>query len=218
MKDNRLGEIGAIVTGVSVTAFALAMIISLVSGVNTANVSYFVCMFIAVGYIMFAASLAVTGKGKPLSAAGLAGLAFSVVYAVFILVVYYAMITTVRMNNALGEETLSVISYERLGSLFFNYDLLGYGFMSLSTFFAGFTVAPKTKGDAALRMLMWIHGIFFVMCFLMPMFPVFTPDMAGGEIAGTAILLVWCVYFLPICILGWRYFKGKTTIKGSRRK
>ena len=217
LKDNKLGKIGAIVTGVSVAVFALAMLVRLAAGLNTAFVSYFVCIFIAVGYIMFAAALATPRKDKSLSASGLAGLAFSVVYAVLIFVVYYAMLTTVRMNGTLGDEALSVISYERLGSLFFNYDLLGYGFMGLSTFFIGFTVTPKNKGDAALRLLLWIHGIFFVSCFLMPMFPVFTPGMSGGDVIGTLVLLVWCAYFLPICILGWRYFKG-INAQDSRRK
>jgi len=217
LTNNKLGKTGAIVTGVSVAAFALAMLFFLISGANTTFVSYIVCMFIAIGYIMFAASLAAPSKSRPLTAVGLAGLAFSVVYAVLIFIVYYAMLTTVRTNNTLGEETLSIINYEHLGSLFFNYDLLGYGFMGLSTFFIGFTVKPKSKGDAALRLLLWIHGIFFVSCFLMPLFPVFTPDMAGGDIIGTIVLLVWCVYFLPICILGWRYFRGGT-VKSSRKK
>lgn len=207
MTNTKLGKIGAIIMGASVVAFALAMIIGLVSGWNTAFVSYFVCVFIAVGYIMFAAALAAPSKDKPLMAAGLAGLAFSVVYAVLIFIAYYAMLTTVRMNGTLGEETLSIISYEHLGSLFFNYNLLGYGFMGMSTFFIGFTVTPKNKGDTALRLLLWIHGIFFVSCFLMPMFPLFTSDMAGGDVIGTLVLLVWCAYFLPISILGGRYFK-----------
>jgi len=209
MANNKLGRIGAIVTGASVAAFALAIFISLVSELNTLYVSYFVCMFIAVGYIIFAAALAAPSKDRPLTAAGLTGLAFSVVYAVLIFIVYYAMLTTVRMNSALGEETLSIISHEHLGSLFFNYDLLGYGFMGLSTFFIGFTVKPKDKGDTTLRLLLWIHGIFFFQCLLTPMFPVFTPQMANGYVIGSLALLVWCAYFLPICVLGWRYFKSE---------
>ena len=102
---------------------------------------------------------------------------------------------------------VTVEGKKHLGSLFFNYDLLGYGFMGLSTFFIGFTVIPNNKGDKAFRLLLWIHGIFFVSCLLMPMFPIFTPDMADGEIIGTLVLLVWCAYFLPICVLGWKYFR-----------
>ena len=204
--NEKIGKIGAMITGVSVALFALSMIVGLLSGLDTSLVSYFVCIFIAVGYILLTAAFVSPKKENPLSATGLAGLAFAIVYALFIFIVYYAMLTTVRMNGTLREETLSIISYERLGSLFFNYDLLGYGFMGLSTFFVGFTVIPKTKGDRALSLLLWIHGVFFVSCFLMPMFPLFTPDMDGGEIIGTLVLLVWCAYFLPICVLAWGYF------------
>ena len=193
--------------GASVAAFAIAMLAGFASGLNTAFVSYFVCIFIAIGYILFAAALAAPGKDKPLTAAGIAGAAFSVIYAALIFVVYYAMLTTVRMNVTLDKETLSIISYEHLGSLFFNYDLLGYGFMGLSTFFIGFTITPRNRGEKVLRLLLWIHGIFFISCLFMPMFPVFTPDMAGGVIIGTLILLVWCAYFLPVCVLGWKYFR-----------
>ena len=206
MADGKLGRIGAVVAGASVVLFALAMLAGLVCRLNTAFMCYFVCIFIAIGYILLATAFVAPQKEKPLTAMGLAGLAFAVVYALFIFIVYYSMLTTVRMNVALSEEALSIISYEHLGSLFFSYDLLGYGFMGLSTFFIGFTVVPKNKGDRALRLLLWIHGIFFVSCFIIPMLPIFTNDMAGGDIIGTLVLLVWCVYFLPICVLGWRYF------------
>lgn len=42
MADAKLGKIGAVVTGASVTAFALAMLVGLISGLNTSMVSYFV--------------------------------------------------------------------------------------------------------------------------------------------------------------------------------
>lgn len=206
MTNQKTGKIGAAVTGTSVAVFAIAMIVGLVSGLNTSVVSYFVCIFIAIGYIPFTAALASPEKGRPLTAAGLAGVAFAAAYAVLIFIVYFAMLTTVRMNSTLSSETLSVISYEHAGSLFFNYDLFGYGLMGLSTFFIGFTIVPKRKGDKALRVLLWIHGIFFLSCLLMPLFPVFTPDMPGGKVIGTLVLLVWCSYFLPVCVLGWRYF------------
>jgi hypothetical protein len=205
MANIKIGKIGAIVAGVNVAVFAV-MCVGLALGLDTTAVGVFFCMFLAIGYVMFAAALAAPSKDEPLTAAGLAGLAFSVIYAILVLIVYYATLTTVRLHGALGEEMLSIISIKHLGSLFFNYDILGYGFMALSTFFIGFTIIPKTKGDRVLRLLLWIHGIFFVPCFLFPMFPVFTPDMAGGNVIGALLLVVWCAYFLPICILGWRHF------------
>ena len=209
MKNEKFGRVGAIVTGLNVSVFALDMIARLIIGYKTVMVSYIVCIFIAVGFIMLSVSFTSIQKDRQYTAVGYAGIAFAVVYALLIFIVYYAMLTTVRMNDALSNEALSILSYEHLGSLFFNYDLLGYGFMGLSTFFTGFTITGKTKSIKALRLLLWIHGIFFISCFVMPMFPVFTADMQGGEIIGTVVLLIWCVYFLPICILSWKYFKKK---------
>ena len=43
----------------------------------------------------------------------------------------------------------------------FNYDLLGYGMMALSTFFIGLSVQADSKADKWMKALMMIHGIFF---------------------------------------------------------
>jgi len=205
MKNSTIGKIGAAITGVSVAAFALAMLIEIVTGLRTASVSYFVCIFIAVGTIIFSAAIIGRNKDKQTTAAGLAGIAFAVVYAVLIFIVYYAMLTTVRLNQTLSDEAMSIINYERLGSLFFNYDLLGYGFMALSTFFVGFTVNPVSNGDRVFQRLLWIHGVFFLSCLIIPMTGAFSAETS--PVFGMAVLEVWCVYFLPVCILGWKYFR-----------
>ena len=122
-------------------------------------------------------------------------------------VVYFAQCTTVNLHPELDKEVLSIIDYGSTGSLFFNYDLLGYGFMALATFFVGFTVDKSRKGGKALAMLLKIHGIFFPCCLIIPMFPVFTSGT--DSIYGIILLVFWCVYFLPICVLGYRYFREK---------
>ncbi len=101
---------------------------------------------------------------------------------------------------------LSIIDFSKLGSLFFNYDLLGYGIMALSTFFLSFIVDTTNNKNKTLQRLLIIHGIFFPSCFIVPMFPIF--NVNTGNIAGTILLEIWCVYFLPICILGYKYFQN----------
>lgn len=73
--------------------------------------------------------------------------------------------------------------------MLFNYDLLGYGMMALSTFFIGLSMNPISKADKWLKCLMMVHGVFFISCFIMPMTGVFT-DMASGETGngGTIIM------------------------------
>ncbi len=200
MNNTAMGKIGTILTGISVFAFALSMLLGSIFASCLSSI------FIAIGFIFFMVSIAAVNKDPEKKAIGLTGLAFSAIYAVIIFLVYYAECTTVRMNGTLSEEALSIISYGHAGSLFFNYDQLGYGFMGLSTFLIAFTIIPQTKGDRALRMLMWIHGIFFPFCLIFPLFPLFTENNAGSDLMGVLILEFWCLYFLPICILGYRYF------------
>lgn len=196
-----VGKTGAAVTGLAVLAFALSMVIA-----PSIFVSCFASMFIAIGFVPFMCALFAVNKQPQYKAVGYTGIAFAVVYVVIILLVYYAQCTTVRMNTALSEETLSIISYGHLGSLFFNYDLLGYAFMGLSTFLIGFTVQANTKPQKVLQWMLWLHGVFFISCLLMPLFPVFKADT--GSAVGTILLEIWCLYFLPVCILGYRYFQN----------
>ena len=136
------------------------------------------------------------------------GLAFAIIYAVLILLVYYAQTTSVRLDG-LNEQAVHILDYQR-GGLLFNYDLLGYGMMALSTFFIGLSMEPDCKADKWLKYLMMVHGVFFISCFVMPMTGAFT-NMADGDVgnAGTIALLAWCVYFLPISVLSYKHFSKK---------
>lgn len=197
-----VGRYSAGITGLAVLAFAISMVVGLFT--PTLFASCFASIFIAIGFVPFMCSLGAVNPGEDRKAVSLAGVAFGIIYATIILLVYYAECTTVRMNPALGPEVLSIISYGRVGSLFFNYDLLGYAFMALSTFLMGYTVNPRDRGDKALQWLLWLHGLFFFSCLLAPLFPIFTGDSSDNT--GMIALEFWCAYFLPICILGYRYF------------
>lgn len=202
MNNRTVGKIGAFVTGLAVLAFAISMVFGLY--INALFASCLSSVFIAIGFILLSVSLSACNENPEKKAVGAVGVAFSVIYAVLIFIVYYSEITTVRMNGALSKEALSIISYDYLGSLFFNYNLLGYAFMGLATFFIGFSVIPKDKGDKVFRGMLWGHGVFFISCFIVPMLPVFTTETSS--IVGTVLLETWCAYFLPVCILGYRYF------------
>jgi hypothetical protein len=166
--------------------------------------SYFVCMFLPLGYIMMAAGLRSECASDRRAAADV-GLVFSAVYAVLILLVYDAQTTTVWLEE-LNEQAVRILNYAK-GGLMFNYDLLGYGMMALSTFFIGLSIRAENKPDLWLKRLMIIHGVFFLSCFIMPMTGMFTHMSDGSNGSGGGIaLLFWCVYFLPIGILAYRHF------------
>lgn len=202
----KVGKIGALLTGSSILIFALSMIFSLISENNWTFLSYFSCMFLAIGYIIFACSVYSVNKNDDKKALGVVGVTFGVIYCILIFIVYYSQCTTVNLEPNLSAETLSIIDYSKLGSLFFNYDLLGYGFMALSTFFLAFIVDTTNNKNKLLQRLLLIHGIFFPSCFIVPMFPIFNANT--GNVVGTILLEIWCAYFLPICILGYKYFQN----------
>ncbi|MBR4539850.1 MAG: hypothetical protein IKO52_13555 [Clostridia bacterium] len=164
-------------------------------------------MFLPMGYIMMAAGLRHESQADRRVAADI-GMIFSAVYAVLILLVYFAQTTSVRLEN-LNEQAQSILDFKR-GGLIFNYDLLGYGMMALSTFFIGLSMKAEGKTDKWLKALMMIHGVFFIGCFIMPMTGMFL-GMADGETSngGVIALIVWCVYFLPIGILSYKHFSNR---------
>lgn len=188
---------GAAVVAVTVFLFAVCIITGFPFW------SYLVCMFLPLGCIMTAAGFRHESAGEVRVAADI-GLVLSAVYAVLVLLVYYAQTTTVRLED-LNDQAAGILDYRR-GGLLFNYDLLGYGIMALSTFFTGLSVKAGSRPDLWLKRLLMIHGVFFISCFFMPMTGMFTGMSGGTDRGGQIALLFWCVYFFPIGVLEWRHF------------
>ncbi len=200
---NRLiPRIGAAIVTITVFLFAIFMLVDFPFG------SYLVCMFLPIGYIMMTAGFHYESTEEQRVSANI-GMIFSGIYTVLIFLVYFAQATTVRLEE-LNEQAINILDFQR-GGLIFNYDLLGYGMMALSTFFIDLSIKSDSKSDKWLKRLMMLHGVFFISCFIMPMTGVFT-SMANGENSngGTIALLFWCAYFLPIGALSFLHFgKGK---------
>ena len=194
-----IARIGAAIVTVSVFLFALCMIVDFTFG------SYLVCMFLPLGYLMTAAGFQ-HESGEDRRVAANVGVVLAAIYATLILLVYFAQTTSVR-TEALNEQAAKVLDYRR-GGLLFNYDLLGYGMMALSTFFIGLSMQAERRADKWLKALLMIHGVFFLSCFVLPMTGMFSGMADGGAgNGGTIALLCWCVYFLPVGILSWLHFR-----------
>lgn len=195
---NKLGKIGSLINAISVVLFAICMILPFDFG------SYFVCIFISIGFIMMIAAFEDECNENTRVAGKIASI-FAGVYAVLILIVYFTQCTTV-LNENLSNEAMKILNYKYMG-LLFNLDLLGYGIMALSTFFIGLTIEVKSKKDKVLKILLLIHGIFFIGCLIMPMTGVFVNFAGETSIGGIIALEFWCLYFLPISILAYLHFK-----------
>ena len=197
--NRTIPQIGAAIVTITVFLFVVCMIADFSFG------SYFVCMFLPLGYIMMAVGFQYESYENRRVPANV-GVAIGVIYAVLIFLVYFAQTTSVRLED-LNEQAIQILDFQR-GGLLFNYDLLGYGMMALSTFFIGLSINPNSKMDKWLKYLMMVHGVFFISCFIMPMTGMFT-GMAGGEAGngGTIALLGWCAYFLPVGVLAYKHFQ-----------
>lgn len=196
--NKQIGKIGSLVNVFTVASFAICMLISFDFG------SYFVSMFIALSFIIMIASFEEECSNEN-KVAGKVALTLAGVYATLILIVYFTQCTTV-MNEQLTNDAMQILNYKYRG-LLFNIDLLGYGIMALSTFFIGLTVNVKNKKDKILKLLLIIHGIFFISCLLMPITGIFTNIEGTTSIGGVIALEIWCLYFLPIGILSYLHFK-----------
>jgi len=196
--NRKIGMYSAIINVFAVIAFAIFILTGFSFG------SYLASMLIAYSFVPLICSFSWHGRPET-ETAGKTAMIFAGMYATFILLIYFTQVTTLR-NEVLTEQAMSLLDYTAFG-WFFNLNLLGYGLMSLATFFAGLTVEIKTTADKALKYLLLIHGIFVVSGIIMPILGIFT-GMEGADFIGTIILLFWCAMFTPIGILSFKYFKG----------
>lgn len=190
----------SLVTLAAVVVFAVSMI------VGDSSVSYLASMMIAWGFIPMIGAF-VSYSEKELKAVSYTALAFAAIYATLIMIVYFAQLTVVRLAD-LSLPIAQILDYQQYG-LFFSYNLLGYGFMALATFFIGLSFKAASKADKALKLLLLVHGLFAISCLVIPMLGIFSSDMADGGLIGILVLEFWCVYFIPVCILSFLHFKNQ---------
>ena len=199
--NKTIAKAGSGIVTVTVFLFALFLIINCPAGY------YFVCLILPLGFIMMTAGLQSECENDRKVAANI-GLILAAVYSMFIMLVYFAQLTTVN-NEKLTEQAAKLLEFGKFG-LIFNYDLLGYGIMALSTFFTGLSIKAKDKTDKWLKALMVIHGVFFFSCTFMPMTGIFSKMSSGGDgLGGRLALVAWCVYFLPVGTLSFLHFRKR---------
>ena len=196
--NRKIGMIGSLVNALTVLGFAVFLLTGFKFGY------YFICIFLSISFVCMIAAFDAecTEENK---VAGKVSMMFAAIYATYIMLVYFTQCTTVR-NETLTGDVLKILDYSNL-SLMFNIDLLGYGIMALSTFFIGLTIRVKNKKDKALKILLLVHGIFFLSCLIMPMTGMFVGSGGSTSNGGIMALEVWCIYFFPIGILSWLHFK-----------
>lgn len=197
-----LGAFAGIVVAAATVAFAVSMLI------GNPPLSWGTSLVLSWGYVVLASSFAAEAS-EARKAAAYSGLAFSVLYAGFVGVVYFVQLTTV-LQGKVSADVLMVLSYAEHGSLMFDLDLFGYAMLAASTFFVGLSMVARSRPDRILQILLMLHGVFAPACVLLPIFDVFgSMNGAVGDSVGVAVLLFWCAYFLPVALLAFVHFRAE---------
>lgn len=194
--NRSMGMYAAAVNFLAVLGFAVCML----AGSSFGN--YLSSMAIAFSFVVMICALAHYGN-EDSRVPGLAGIVFGGMYALCNLIVYYVQLTVV-LQGPLSEQAASLLDFEQFG-LIFNLDMLGYCLMSLSTFFASFTIQVKSRAGQWLKWLLRIHGIFAISCFVVPFLGLFSTASSGNDMSGVLVLEFWCLYFAPISALSLLY-------------
>jgi len=195
--DRNISLTGGALNFAGVLGFAAAMLFLPV------GFSYFFSILIAWGLVLMLAGFARTAPAGR-TVASTCALVFGGMYALCNTIVYFVQLSVVA-TTPLGAQAAALLDFQQFG-MFFSLDLLGYGLMALSTFFAGLALAPTRREETVLCWLLLAHGAFAPACFILPPMGVFSTSMAGANWVGTALLEVWCIYFLPVGLLSLRYF------------
>lgn len=200
--NKKIGYISSAIMSGAVAIFLVCLAVALFAQNKvTENLSYGVCAILSWGWV--AASCVYSCYAtKERSAAAKTGVAMGVIYSTLISIVYFTQLTSV-LYKTVDETLLRAFSFTAAGSWLFSLDLLGYGLLAVSTFFAGLALQPRSKADRALKILLMLHGAFFV-CMFVPVLPLPSTNQGKG---GTIALIFWCLFFLPVCVLSALHFK-----------
>ncbi|MHB1418382.1 MAG: hypothetical protein ACYCX4_02165 [Bacillota bacterium] len=203
---SRIGYIASIMLICEVLIFAISLIPGF-WGINLLMLSFFASFLIAPSFMAMMISLhtLTTDNNKVWSHLGVA---FSIVYAVLILIAYYTQLVIVRSNSMqLSPEIMKLLVYKP-GSLIFALDMLGYGFMCLATLVA-VPVFVGGKEEKRAKMLFIINGVFFIPSLIFPALN-FSQNQASThatDLFGTIANLFWCLLFLALSASMVAYFR-----------
>jgi hypothetical protein len=201
-----LGRAAALSIAIETIVFAFSLIWGLLFDTEfDQNLGYVASLFLAVSVVILMACFYDRTR-ESLRIFGLLALVAAVIYAPLCISNYFLQLSIVAFNPLhLSGEVLQAIEFKP-GSLAFALDMLGYGFLCLTTLAAGFALVKAR--DRALRALCFFHGALAVPTFAAPiMSGIFLSTSGQANDIGSYILLFWCIVFVPIALLFMRHFR-----------
>jgi hypothetical protein len=205
-RSSGIGRAAALAVAASTILFALSLLWELVNLSEFAkNLGYVASIFIALSVVIMMAGFYESTRDQ-LKIYGLLALVSAVMYAPLCIGTYFLQLSAVALNPLdLSSEVLKAITFKP-GSPMFAMDMLGYGFLCLSTLAAGFALVEARH--KALRVLCFFHGALVVPTIASPIISgLFLTASGETDFTGHFVLLFWCLVFVPIGLLFMRYFK-----------
>ena len=201
----RIGRVAAISIAIETIVFAFSLFWGLIFHTEfDQNLGYIASLLLAKSVVVMMACF-YNSTREQLKIFGLLALVASIIYAPFCISNYFIQLSIVALNPFnLSSEVMKAIDFVP-GSLTFAMDMLGYGFLCLSTLAAAFALVEAR--DKVLRALCFFHGAIAVPTFAAPIISgIFLSPSGQANDIGSYILLFWCVVFVPIALLFMRYF------------
>jgi multisubunit Na+/H+ antiporter MnhB subunit len=171
-----IGRVAAIFIVIETIVFAFSLIWGVIFHTEfDQNLGFIASLLLAVSVVIMMACFYESTPDR-LKILGLLALVSSILYAPFCIGNYFLQLSIVALNPLnLSSEVLKAIDFIP-GSPTFAMDMLGYGFLCLSTLAAGFALT-ETK-DKILRGLCFFHGAIAV--------PTFTAPIISGLFRSTS--------------------------------
>ena len=210
-RDDRpmIGRAAAFAIAIETIVFAFSLIWGVIFHTEFDQIlGYIASLLLAVTVVIMMACF-YESTPEQLRIYGLLALVSSIIYAPFCIGNYFLQLSIVTLNPLnLSSQVLKAIDFVP-GSPTFALDMLGYGFLCLSTLAAGFVLTEPR--DKILKALCFFHGAIAVPTFAAPIISgVFRSTGGQTNDIGSYILLFWCVIFLPIALFFMKYFtEGK---------
>ena len=206
--SSMIGRAAALAVAIETIIFAFSLIWGVIFHTELdQNLGYIASLLLAISVVIMMACF-YDSTPSQLKVFGLLTLTFSVIYAPLCMSNYFLQLSIVAFNPLnLSAEVLKVIDFKP-GSPTFAMDMLGYGFLCLSTLAAGYALVEEK--DKALRVFCFINGAIAVPTFAAPiMSGIFLSPGGQTNDIGSYILLFWCAIFVPFALLFMRHFKAE---------
>jgi len=202
----RIGRSASLAIAIETVVFGVALVWEVVVPSGFAkNLGYVASLLIALSVVVMMSSFYVRMQTHS-KILGLLALVSSILYAPFCIGTYFLQLSVVALNPlGLTPDVMAAIDFKP-GSPIFALDMLGYGFLCLSTLAAGFALVEAK--DKCLRVLCFFHGALAVPTIASPiMSGLFLSTTGETDNTGNYVLLFWCVVFVPIALLFRKYFR-----------